>query len=80
MSEKFNGGPAFPVYDEHGQCVNGGGLSVRDYFAAKVILGMYCDGSMKDASSHFTDEQARMYKAAAWAYAQADAMLLVREA
>ncbi len=79
MSEKFNGGPAFPVYDEHGQCVNGGGLSVRDYFAAKVILGMYCDGSMKDAL-HFTDEQTSMHKAAAWAYAQADAMLLAREA
>ncbi len=79
MSEKFNDGPAFPVYDDNGRYVSGGGLSVRDYFAAKVILGMYCDGSMKDGLD-FADEQTSMHKAAAWAYAQADAMLLAREA
>ncbi len=82
MSTINNGGPAFSTENEH-QSGNSTwhyeGMTLRDYFAAKVILGMYCDGSMKDALD-FADDQTSMHKAAAWAYAQADAMLRAREA
>ena len=53
------------------------GVDLRDYFAGKVILGMYCDGSMRDAAD-FADEETSMRKAAEWAYAQADAMMQAR--
>ena len=39
MTAKNDGGPAFPVYDDHGQYVNGGGATLRDYFAAKAMQG-----------------------------------------
>ena len=53
------------------------GVDLRDYFAGKVILGMYCDGSVRDAAD-FVDEETSMRKAAEWAYAQADAMMQAR--
>ena len=37
MTAKNDGGPAFPVYDDHGQYVNGGGMTLRDYFAGQAI-------------------------------------------
>ena len=69
MTAKNDGGPAFPVYDDHGQYVNGGGATLRDYFAAKAMQSYLLD---KDRDS-FTFEQ--------WAqasYEMADAMLKAR--
>lgn len=50
MSEKDNGGPAFPIpAAEHSQ---GGhfqeyGMSLRDYFAAAALTGFLADGSQR---------------------------------
>ena len=69
MTAKNDGGPAFPVYDDHGQYVNGGGMTLRDYFAGRAMQSYLLD---KDRDS-FTFEQ--------WAqasYEMADAMLEAR--
>jgi len=65
----IDGGPAFPVYDDHGQYVNGCGMTLRDYFAGRAMQSYLLD---KDRDS-FTFEQ--------WAqasYEMADAMLEAR--
>ena len=70
MTAKNGGGPAFPVYDDNGQYVNGGGMTLRDYFAGRAMQSYLLD---KDRDS-FTFEQ--------WAqasYEMADAMLKARE-
>ena len=69
MTAKNDGGPAFPVYDDHGQYVNGGRAALRDYFAGRAMQSYLLD---KDRDS-FTFEQ--------WAqasYEMADAMLEAR--
>ena len=69
MTTPNNGGPAFPVYDDNGQYVNGGGMTLRDYFAGRAMQSYLLD---KDRDS-FTFEQ--------WAqasYEMADAMLEAR--
>jgi hypothetical protein len=71
MSNKPTGGPAFPVYDDHGNYVNNGGLSIRDYFAAKAMQAAATNPAGADG---FTFEER-----AQWAYLQADAMLKERE-
>lgn len=48
--------------------------SMRDEFAAKVMQGMYNDGSVV-AASKLVDDSTNMNAVASWAYAQADAML-----
>lgn len=63
---KPTGGPAFPwgtVYS---------GMTLRDYFAAKAIVGHLADGGWKCDQSHFDD-------VAEGAYRLADAMLKARE-
>ena len=58
----YTGGTAFPVG-------TASGMSLRDYFAAKVLQGvMACNGV-------YDDEK----KLARWCYEQADAMLEARE-
>ncbi len=37
MSNTYDGGPAFPA---HAQCGEETGMSLRDYFAAKAMLGL----------------------------------------
>lgn len=69
MTAKNDGGPAFPVYDDHGNYVNGGVATLRDYFAGRAMQSYLLD---KDRDS-FTFEQ--------WAqasYEMADAMLKAR--
>lgn len=60
----LDGGPAFPIADRP----NGRGMSLRDYFAGKVLIGYLSDinriGSFKD----YADD----------AYAFADAMIAAR--
>ncbi len=64
MSEHNDGGPAFP-WGEHGTHL--GGMTLRDYFAAKAMQGLM-DAAMP-ASEIATE-----------AYWMADAMLIAREA
>ena len=75
MSEQNNGGPAFPgavmdldktwTAEECGQ----GGMSLRDYFAAKAMAALL----LGDGTTHF-DSRAKE------AYEVADAMLKARTA
>ena len=77
MSEKDNGGRAFPFAyetshpEEHG--VNGG-MALRDYFAAKCLVPFLHGARIPegyDATKEFEQVAGR-------AYAMADAMLKVR--
>lgn len=70
MSEKKDGGPAFPLganeYAGHGPSW---GMSLRDYFAAKAM------------QSHLlTHSDCKTLSIAEWSYQVADAMLRAREA
>lgn len=65
MKQKNNGGTAFPYED--------GGMSLRDYFAAKAMQGMFASDT--DEWNEQGDWQSR----AKSAYNMADAMLKARE-
>lgn len=71
MSEKNNGGPAFPVMrDDVAQNDAWGGMTLRDYFAAKAMQGFAaCEEQYSNLDT--------MAKAA---YSYADAMIRAREA
>lgn len=76
-----NGGPAFPTREKigetfddytgkwHDEFGNFGGMTLRDYFAAK-----YLEGYMANPNVEFNTRQ----EAAEQAYAMADAMLIAR--
>ena len=69
-----NGGPAFPcdeLLDQYGTVHRSEGMSLRDYFAAKA---MQAAATNPVGAEGFTFEER-----AAWAYAQADAMLEARQ-
>ena len=72
MSNKLDGGPAFPISGEvatRGQCSKTEylyGMSLRDYFAASALTGYISHG-------------AGMNNAVAWSYETADKMLKQRE-
>ena len=65
-----NGGPAFPIPGLHNDA-DFNGMSLRDYFAAKA---MQAAATNPVGAEGFTFEER-----AAWAYAQADAMLEARK-
>jgi len=75
---KPDGGPAYPVFevgwDDDGRAcgtVAKGGMSLRDYFAAQALAGIY--------ASAFTDYRCPPCdKCAEWSYAVADAMIFER--
>ena len=76
-----NGGPAFLVLNDGCQSPRAEGMSLRDYFAAKVLPSVYAD-AMKEAS-----EGSGLFSIPDWrvglamdAYRYADAMLKAREA
>ncbi|OGB70440.1 MAG: hypothetical protein A2486_07150 [Burkholderiales bacterium RIFOXYC12_FULL_65_23] len=85
MSNINNGGPAFPIplhpgqtYTAHALC---DGMTLRDYFAAKVLPSVY-SSAMDDAAAG-----SRLFHNPDWriglaidAYEMADAMLRAREA
>lgn len=80
----INGGPAFPLpavsHQGHIMALTEGpalGMTLRDYFAAKAMQGMYNDGSVV-AASKLVDDSTNMDAVARWSYAQADAMLRAR--
>jgi hypothetical protein len=70
----MNNLPAFPtgiVTDDKGKIIGGSnGMSLRDYFAAAALSGMYANPD-HSYNTHFVG--------AAEAYAMADAMLKARE-
>lgn len=73
MSERHDGGPAFPQHSRTGiekylHDTAGEGLTLRDYFAGQVLTCGKAAHSAEDLS----------YRAR-WAYKQADAMLAARE-
>ena len=84
MKKQNTGGRAFPVdcvveRDEegrfHGFEVSSGGMTLRDYFAAKAMQAMISNPSIID-----NDSDGAVNYAASAAYKFADAMLLTREA
>lgn len=71
MDQVKDGGPAFPCGLQSGHLEpKHGGMSLRDYFAAKWLQGWVANPSSADATAE---------EAAGWAYAMADAMLKARE-
>ena len=65
-----NNGPAFPVYDHHGngqKFLADAGLTLRDYFAAKAMQGLMAREGTVDV-----EYESRL------AYRMADAMLKAR--
>jgi hypothetical protein len=70
MSNKPDGGPAFPVGEE-ALIRNLQGMTLRDYFAAKAAQGIL--------ASPTTNPTAECLAIAAAAYEMADAMLKARE-
>lgn len=63
-----DGGPAFPVITGHSS-LNSSGMTLRDYFAAKAMQGVYANPELSGLTAEHT---------ATWAYAGADAMLAER--
>ena len=70
MSNKDNGGPAFPCQYQGDTRSDMSGLSMRDYFAAKALGGMLADPSLSSVTTH---------SIALAAYGYADAMLEARK-
>ena len=82
MSKIEGGGPAFPCEtvgtDKHGEYrLPYQGMTLRDYFAAKAMQGMWANDTEDWRYSDFLEGLA--FRAAA-AYEMADAMLAAREA
>lgn len=70
MSEKNDGGPAFPECGERGKASGFEGMNLRDYFAGQALAGM-CANKEDVGNSH------AMF--AALAYSYSDAMITERE-
>jgi hypothetical protein len=70
--DKNDGGPAFPHLHESSQRINQtemhGGMTLRDYFAAKAMQGMMADHTRDNSPAEISE----------WAYKIADAMLKER--
>jgi hypothetical protein len=70
MDKKIdNGGPAFP--NPSGDDRDNNGMTLRDWFAGQALAGV----SANDVAGRWT-----VQTAAAWSYAQADAMIEARKA
>ena len=76
--------PAFPVQSVYieDQETNSRGMTLRDYFAAKAMQGMFVTAIDWIPTGKKADEESlKIYKDLAFdAYAMADAMLKAREA
>ena len=72
------GGPAFPeVKRVAKKLTRVSGMTLRDYFAAKAMQGMFADSSVLQVLSR--GPRGASAELAAMAYEQADAMLKARE-
>lgn len=81
MSTQNNGGPAFPYSGVHkGEKVNlivdSHGMTLRDYFAAKVLQGVMASGTSMSIGTNHEEEMLDMARAF---YSMADAMIKARE-
>jgi hypothetical protein len=72
MSE-FDGGPVYPIVHPDGKGVQYYGMSLRDYFAAKVLASWIVAAPTLDA-----ENEAHRDHLSSLAYAQADSMLKER--
>lgn len=72
MTQKQDGGPAFPHIPTHG---SNDGMTLRDYFAGQVISDVFLNGF--EAGNLSPEGTAKL--ASKWAYIIADAMLAERE-
>ncbi|MEK6418453.1 MAG: hypothetical protein V4801_02535 [Burkholderia gladioli] len=70
-SKPADGGPAFPTLADNGHSANQDGLSLRDYFAAKAMQGVFTVSPIPSTA----EEQAYI---AMHAYRLADSMLKAR--
>ena len=77
MSTQDNGGRAFPLFCGPGDTENTGGMSLRDYFAAKAMTE--CMTASADHTDFGSPMSEVLQRAAAFSYAYADAMLKARE-
>ena len=73
---KQDGGPAFPIVTPIEPCRITIGMTLRDYFAAKAVAGMFYPAI---ADSLMGDHDLDCYRLASYAYTMADAMLKARE-
>jgi hypothetical protein len=79
MDTKKTGGPAFPTTDQNEIHSGEVGMTLRDYFAAKILEGDTANSHEtggawpNDSSAESLENRARLY------YRMADAMLKVRE-
>ena len=71
MTNAKTGGPAFPNIAEHWNSIRNEGMTLRDYFAAKAMQGMFASGNLPKSVGN--DE------VAAVVYQMADAMLEARK-
>lgn len=71
MTDKKTGGPAFPCEYEGSTRSDAYGMTLRDYFAAKAMQGMYAADS-KDSVIPIESKVRQAYEAA-------DAMLEARD-
>ena len=82
MTQKENGGPAYPRKRVHGGVDLGQteGMSLRDCFAGQALAGMFAnpDISLTAARLSVSTDEFRLGTARA-AYASADAMLQARK-
>ena len=83
---KDDGGPAFPCQSEHMggnvyKVITQGGMTLRDYFAAKAMQGMMsCQDFMNDQVSKLSlSKEEACANVARWSYIAADAMLAERQ-
>ena len=74
MSNTNTGGPAFPHTEENGANSGDVGMTLRDYFAAKAMQGLFASDTRD-----WNQEGEWEYRAIT-SYKMADAMLKVREA
>lgn len=79
MNSKDTGGPAFPMLGNVGYSSDWQleeGMTLRDYFAANVMLGAFSSGSRFTIGTNRTSE---MFEMARSFYSMADAMIEVRK-
>lgn len=69
MSNTNTGGTAFPSHGSMGEVAHEG-MTLRDYFAAKAMMGLGCNPN----HVNMTDDEI-----AKWSYSLADSMLKARE-
>ena len=76
MSNTDTSGPAFPTsdWDENGRAIKMHGMTLRDYFAAKAMQGIFASNT-----THDHDDADIFDIVAEAAYKQANAMLKARE-